>query len=362
MELTWKEEKVSLDEVLEWIKSVTSATNVKGPEKIFRANDWGITAKFLADGKEVVCKIGFLPLFQTSPAIYQLLNGASNAHVPNLIKAVEKGQQTWMLFKPFYGQDLKESLSLAGIKEAAKTIASIQNEVSKKYMNNSRSIPKIEINELKPFCHTFLDFLEENYAPLWRTNTRKIAEDFRINKDKVAILGEPKTYQTLKASISQICRKLFDVNIPLSIFHLDLHTGNVVTLENGSKLIYDWEEAIITLPFFALSKLLPEAANLADEENISNDPHLLTWNAAQQSVINAYLKELNFNSESNKQHIFDLAMCLAPLIYANQSLQFIDQVGWLDDAAGFLAYDVILAFERMEELEKKGKFDVLYDS
>jgi thiamine kinase-like enzyme len=355
MEVLWNDEKVSKDEVRVWVKSVTSATNIRGPEEIFRSNDWGITAKFYADEKEVVCKIGFLPIFHTSPIIYQLLNGLSIENVPALITAEKKGQQTWMLFETFHGTALKDNLSLHRIKETAKTIASIQNEVAK-HLNNSSdySIPKIEVCELQKVCFDFLNLLEENYAPIWNTETSKIAKNFQISEENIEMLGKCETYVAMKESVNLICDKLSEKSIPLSLFHLDLHTGNVVTLQNGNQLIYDWEEAIITLPFFTLNKLLPEAANFEDEENNGNSQHLINWTSSESAVIATYLKELKMDVEEGEV-IFDLAMGLAPLIYAKQSLQFIEQVGWKDEAAGFLAYDVIVSLNRMQQLKSKGE-------
>lgn len=78
-------------QIINWIKSIwNEPLEDVVPVKVYRSNDWGVTARFKLIGikqkeKEVICEIRFLPIFKTSPDIYNLLKKVSGERVPHML-------------------------------------------------------------------------------------------------------------------------------------------------------------------------------------------------------------------------------------------------------------------------------------
>ncbi|MCP8969976.1 aminoglycoside phosphotransferase family protein [Ectobacillus ponti] len=345
MKQEWQEQKVSLQSVKDWLQRVTGAESIAGPTEIFRSNAWGITAAFHARDREYVCKIGFLPVFQTSPAIYRLLGRLHSVQVPKLVAGETIGDQTWLLFEPF-PPALESKKALADFQQTAVALAEIQNQAAALIKQEKPDVPLFRVEEVQAACLAFLDRLEAVYQPEWRQNAAQLMEQFHIPEQQLKLLADEATLPRLREQVQQACRVLSHFDCPLSLYHLDLHTGNVV-LTAGGRLIFDWEEAVVTLPFFSLSKLLADARTHLQAGQDAR------WTAEEQEIIESYLDALHLPyPQEERLCIFNIAMCLAPLLYSRQSLYFLQQVGWADSAAGFLAPDVALAAERFQIFSK----------
>lgn len=128
---------------------------------------------------------------------------------------------------------------------------------------------------------------------------------------------------------------------PLSINHLDLHPGNAVRLHNGRTLIFDWEEAELGFPFFALDKLLIAAEE--QDRAAESDPIRASTQAAIRA---AYLDELPWGSRAERERAMDLARLLTPIRNAHADLRFADALGW--DPSDQVAMWMTLALRRWE--------------
>jgi len=348
MELKWDEEKVPLTEVQAWIEKAIDSHDVKGPTKIFRSNDWGITAMFQGD-QDYVCKIAFLPLFQTSPSIYTFLNSLESPHLPHVVKAENINGQTWLLFTPFEGKVDNKTYSIDEIVKIARTMALIQNQATQK---DYKDIPVYSVADVESECIDFISHVQERYQEDYIQNSQLISENLSLEQTELELLALEETYTYIKKWIKKACRSLAQHPIPLSLYHLDLHMGNSAKLDNGERLIFDWEEAVITIPFFSINKLVQDAK----KTNTNNDEtgKYLRWTENENIVIQAYVQTLDLPipyEETAK--LMDLSLSIVPIFYASLSFQFIKQVGWEDSAAGMIAEDVLLTFHRFKQLESK---------
>ncbi|QHE51644.1 hypothetical protein [Pontibacillus sp. HMF3514] len=349
MELKWNEEKVSLTDVRAWIEKATNSHHVKGPTKIFRSNDWGITAMFQGD-QDYVCKIAFLPLFQTSPSIYTFLNSLESPHLPHVIKAENFNGQTWLLFTPFEGEVDSKTDSIDDIVQIARTLALIQNQATHK---DYKDIPVYSVADVESECLDFISHVKERYQEDYKQNSQLISKNLSVEQTELELLALEETYTYLRKEIKKACSSLAQYPIPLSLYHLDLHIGNAAKLDNGEMLIFDWEEAVITIPFFSINKLLQNAKRTNMSKNETGK--YLTWTENESLVIQTYLQTLNLpikHEEATK--LLDISMSVVPVFYACLSFQFIKQVGWEKSAAGMIAEDILLAFHRFKHLESKG--------
>ncbi|KGX91876.1 phosphotransferase [Pontibacillus marinus] len=348
MKLKWNEENVSLEEVRGWIQKATNSPHVTGPTEIYRSNDWGITAMFQGD-QDYVCKIAFLPLFQTSPGIYTFLNSLESPHVPHTVKAENINGQTWLLFTPFEGKVDNKTYTINDIVKTARTLALLQNQAAQK---DEHDIPVNSVEDVEAECLHFISEVQERYQNEYKQNSQLISKNMNVEQIELEWLAQDETYTYLKERIKEACRVLAQYPLPLSLYHLDLHIGNVATLDNGERLIFDWEEAVITIPFFSIHKLLQNAkkTNL-DRDETGETGEYLRWTENESLVIQAYLQALNLPLSYEEAHkLLNISMSIVPIFYAAMSFQFIKQVGWENNAAGMLAEDILLAFHRLKQI------------
>jgi thiamine kinase-like enzyme len=137
------------------------------------------------------------------------------------------------------------------------------------------------------------------------------------------------------------------MNIPYSIDHVDLHPGNAVRLDNGRILIYDWEEAVVSCPFFSTDKLLDEAFKLDNRDGSTGDG---LWSVSQMAVKEAYISKMKCLTFSERSEAFDIAMCIAPVKYAYQGTFFIEQVGWFESAPVLIGESIVKVHERCSKI------------
>lgn len=157
----WREDLVKVNEAKQWLRAnFSDVTSVEGPVKVFRSNDWGMTASFkinkTSETKDVVLKIGFLPLFRTSPSIYQTLGRLNSKHAISFIKGEIKKSQTWLLFEKFEGKQVRELNNDELINEMAGTMARLQLDFSNLHESLKKGIPVYDYQVLKDTLETYI--------------------------------------------------------------------------------------------------------------------------------------------------------------------------------------------------------------
>ncbi|MBI3972529.1 MAG: phosphotransferase [Chloroflexi bacterium] len=125
------------------------------------------------------------------------------------------------------------------------------------------------------------------------------------------------------SSTSRSCLALLGAGgWPESIDHTDLHTGNCVVREDGSVLIFDWEVAVISRPFFSIEELTSRCGGRGEE------------------VRAAYVEALPWRTRSERERAVDLGMELGLITSAHFFEVFHESFGFpgrSDRSAAMLA-------------------------
>lgn len=344
--MEWNHKTISVENVSDWIKGKVKYAGTLSLVEVYRSNDWAITAKFNLEAvdKHIVVKIGFLPIFKPSPSIYTFLINAAPDYVPSLIGYDVFENETWMLFEEFKGEIVRDINTIESIKETAVTLATIQREVSKELEECSSHIPAIPLNIIPALYKDLLRDIKSKYIKEWMKNKEKIQADFNINSTILNKLLDISYFESIEETILDWSKRLEGYSIPHSIYHIDLHTANAVKKQSGNVLIFDWEEGAITHPFFSLEKLLNDARSLEDKGDPVNK-----YSRFEQEVKDAYLSSFSPDSSQQLSEAFDIARCLAPIVYIYQSQFFLQQVGWEKEAPGLIANDLAAAISWWEK-------------
>lgn len=99
---TWPVERLDEPAVREWIAAaLPGQPMVAGPVELYRANDYGVTARFTIEsgalaGEGLVLKANFLPMTFAAAAPYRLLSHCCSGDVPELVAETEEPGRRWM--------------------------------------------------------------------------------------------------------------------------------------------------------------------------------------------------------------------------------------------------------------------------
>lgn len=103
-ETRWPEERVEAAEVSTWIATALPRRDGQwggAPSIVHRANAWGVTARFAADGSdepdEVIFKANFLPASFSGPAVGWLLTGRAPGLTPEILASIDEPGRRWAL-------------------------------------------------------------------------------------------------------------------------------------------------------------------------------------------------------------------------------------------------------------------------
>ena len=165
--------------------------------------------------------------------------------------------------------------------------------------------------------------------------------------------------RTIRAHVAAWARELSNGGWPASIDHVDLRTANAQRLEEGRLLVYDWEEATVSCPFFSLDRLLDEARTLDRPEsaegkgdafaaaaNVTVNGTALCGGAHEIAVRRAYLERLPWRSAAERERGLDLALCLAPIKFAQECKVFTHALAWDCQWSTLTAFCVARALQR----------------
>jgi hypothetical protein len=331
-EQTWPATLVDAGEVRRWISSVLPGLPpVIGPLLVHQAKEWGVTASFAAAGaqaREVVFKAAAHPLFVAAPHIYELLSRSCAGSVPELLAWTQpRLGQTWSLFAAFEGPTIQALHTPAALLQLVRVFARIQTQVAVLPAAALDGLPRTPPGNIPAYFDAVLLELRERQQPLWRGRASQLAQQFHLPDDAAERLV------AFRAQVQRWTEELLGSALPASIDHVDLHWENAVVQPNGRILIYDWEEATISCPLFSLDRLLNDARELdlgeaaawcaaADQRGLTPTEHALR---------NAYLDALPWGTREMRERAFDLALCLAPIKTAYETMAFADALGWGDE-------------------------------
>jgi hypothetical protein len=344
----WPADLLDQAEVKAWIAAVLpEMLDVIGPVCIHQAKEWGVTASFAVIGqfgaREVVFKAEQLPLFAGSGRTADLLTQACPGAVPELLAWQARGDGNWALFAAFDGQQIEEEdITLDVLTDIARTLAHIQVAVANLPDQLMREkLPRLDVRQLPMLYETVIRDVRERYLAYWASEGIKLAEQFDVPADVLAVLMQ------LKPAVAAWTEELLAGNWLYSIDHVDLYCGNVIRKRDGGILIYDWEEANLSCPFFSLDRLLDDAHPLSVLIQSPVDTgNRLPYTPVEHAVCSAYLAEIPWGNLSERERCFDLAMCLGPIKTAYEAIDFADALGWEEGSPHIVAWALGRALPR----------------
>jgi aminoglycoside phosphotransferase len=194
------------------------------------------------------------PSFSYEPVITRVLSLRYVGKLPEVLAVnVDKA---WLLMREFQGTPLTHSRNLDDWKKTLQVFAELQIDIS----DSTHSLVALGVPD--------------------RNVDSLVAQIERLMVDLPPMLDkdEAQTLRRAAKDIRNLCYDLIDIDLPLSLTHGDLWSGNVFIQPNGTPLFYDWSDAAVSHPFFDLPTFLAEI-----EREL---PHIAE---AQEQLLAAYL-------------------------------------------------------------------------
>lgn len=346
----WPMERLDAAAVREWITAaLPGRPTVVGPVEVYRANDYGVTARFavesglLAD-EGVVLKANFLPMMFTAAAPYELLNRCCAGDVPTLLAATEELGRRWMLFRVFGGEPVKTAGGgAAALQRMAAAMGSIQARVAALPETEQARLPRMDAMDLPRLFEQLLLEVRSTYTAMWSANRNKAAGVGEIPDGFVERL------ERFRPRLHDWAEELKHGRWPDSIDHVDLHANNGVIQPDGHVLIFDWEEAVLGCPFFSIDKLLADAEGAPLPQPL---PAAIGRGDNVAAVRSSYLEALPWKTRAERERALDVALCLGPIRYAWEDAVFAEAVGWpVEPVAEVIAWWLTRALCRWEAMQ-----------
>jgi hypothetical protein len=349
-EHAWHDDLVDKRAVCSWIAAVLpDIREVAGPVYVHQAKEWGVTASFLVTDhtseREVIFTAQWLRLFSGAAKIAELLDRVCPGKVPQLLAWEPRGDGAWSLFAAFDGQPIQ---SLGDLCDAARTLAEIQAAVAAQPAVERAAIPRVGVRVVPRLYEAVLRDVRERQLSFFEGEGSHLAEQFEVPPDVVARM------EWLRPHIAAWTDELLGGQWPDSLDHVDLYRGNIIRQPAGGILIYDWEEANLSCPFFSLDRLLDDARELEEPDS---RPGSALYTAAERVVRDAYLAALPWGDAAGRERGFDLAMCLAPIKTAYESIVLAETLGWEEGCPHITAWALGRALPRWWSMSASSRGD-----
>jgi Phosphotransferase enzyme family len=354
-EHVWPEALVGAAEVRRWIAAVLPGQpEIVGSIQVMQAKEWGVTASFAAvetvgpgraaHGREVIFKAGALPLFAGAPRIAEMLSRCCPGLVPHVIAWEEHGRQTWTLFAPFEGSPVAALHALEPLLAMGRTLARIQTAVAALPSGELDGLPRSPVEAIPGWLDELIEDVRERQLGYWQGEGREMAEQLALPGDVLERLA------AVRPRVAVWSEELLAGGWPESIDHVDLHWENAVVKPDGSILIFDWEEAALSFPFFSLDRLLNDARELDLGAAAAWGGHAggPLYTDSERALRETYLDALPWGTRAGRKRAFELAMRLAPIKTAHEGLVFAKALGWREGTPFVTAWALTRALPRWE--------------
>ncbi len=350
----WPSTAIDAEEAQAWIASVLPGQpRVLGPIEVLQAKEWGVTARFVAvtpapsatashsSADEVVFKAGWLRLFAQAPQLYSLLTRHCQGNVPDLLASVRRDDVTWALFRAFDGPTVESLRQPAPLLDLARTLAHIQSTIADTPAAEKQTLPRTPLTLIPMMFDAVLRDVRDRQAPFWQSaDGQPLAHHFHLPTDIVARM------ESYRPFIQQWTGELHQANWPESIDHVDLHWENATLQPDGRILIYDWEEAVLSCPFFSLDRLLDDARELDGLGEAGADP-----SPTESLLRDAYLDALPWQTRDLRKRALTLALCLAPIKTAYEGILLAEALDWDEGMPNVTAWALARALPRWVRMQ-----------
>lgn len=166
----------------------------------------------------------------------------------------------WMLMREFEGVLLSTSKDFAAWKNAVHYYGEIQADL----VTNTPSLIALGV----PDRH--LDYLASQIEGLVHSLPDSLTP------------SEKEDFTQLAPSLRNLCYKLLDYEVPLSLTHGDLWAGNIITKQDKMPLFFDWSDSAVAHPFFDIPYFLSDVdattfEGIPDAHDQLRDAYLEVW-------------------------------------------------------------------------------------
>lgn len=254
-----------------------SLTEIEAPTQV---RSWARSATMKIKTKEETLYLKAVPhFFSYEPVITRVLSIRYPERAPD-VRAVHV-ENGWMLMREFEGTPLTHIDDIEVWKRAVKEFARLQIDLIK----NTQSLVALGVPDRN------VDYLASQITRLMQDLPNSLTEDEKIQLQRFA--------PTLRG----MCHELAEYNIPLTLTHGDLWSGQVIVKADGKCLFFDWSDASISHPFFDMTTFLAEV-----------DAELPTIPDARSQLITTYLQNWGrYEPMANLKQAYSLAMILGSL-------------------------------------------------
>jgi hypothetical protein len=287
----WPSQWIPLPMVESWVRTElrvgeVSFVGVLG-RKWFPVGDgrkwWNLTARFRADDLDVVFKATAGGLFPQSIAVQRLVARSLPGRAPNVLAHREADDQVWVLQEFVKGETLRQQAIAGGLASVARALAEVQTIAASLDLSGLPLIRPAEVPTL-----LLEDGLEDQPRRLVRWLVR----------------AQP----WLKARAEEL------EAFPLSLDHPDVNAWNALIRPDGQVVFIDWEETIVSSPFFSAERLFGQ---VEDSDTLGE-------------VAETYIERLPWGTSRERWSALHAALCLAPLKSAYEARVFARRLGWDD--------------------------------
>ncbi len=334
-EQQWPSHLPDADKAREWITSVLPGhPAVVGPTAIYAAYDSPpdvrVTARFQVTGQQarplldVVFRANYFLLLASSARVHAFLSRHCRSVVPEVLAWQEVEGGSYLLYRAFEGEIVEKTRSLDALIETARTLAQIQATVAIAVKSEKADLPCLPVEQISTLFMEMLANIRVRYETVWAADDGTLSQWMPFAATEVLARLEP-----MQTQVEEWSRELASEPWPVTIVHGDLHTGNAVVQPNGSVLIYDWDDAVLSHPFLSVERLLVGAWHL--DTNGGPGPWGYIAGTPSQAVVrDAYLEAVSWGTRAERERAFDLAMCLAVVKEMHHEWQWAEIMGWKD--------------------------------
>ena len=334
-EQQWPDHLPDADKAREWITSVLPGhPEVVGPTMIYAAYDSPpdvrVTARFQVAGQQtqplpdVVFRANHFPLLSSSARVHACLSRYCRGTVPEVLAWQEVDGGSYLLYCAFEGEVVEKMRSLDALIETARTLAQIQAAVVVAPQGEKADLPHLPVEQMPALFAEMFANIRARYEIVWAEDDGTLSQWMPFAASEVLTRLEP--MQTL---VEEWSRELASAVWPETIVHGDLHTGNAVVQPNGSVLIYDWDDAVLSHPFLCVERLLVGAWHL-DTNGGPGPWGYIAETPSQAALRQAYLDAISWGTRGERDRAFDIAMCLAVIKEMHHEWKWAEMAGWKD--------------------------------